>query len=103
MKKEISDILKNQVFVMAAQFDRADDKDKPQYAQATCTLVAELVRNNVKHSTDIEKCLEKQLRARASEYIRYTSSGDEDDKSCFSSHSIASASIRFDGKTGSAI
>lgn len=68
MKKEISDILKNQVFVMAAQFDRADDKDKPQYAQATCTLVAELVRNNVKHSTDIEKCLEKQLQLLSKAY-----------------------------------
>lgn len=53
---------------MAAQFDRADDKDKPQYAQATCTLVAELVRNNVKHNTDIEKCLEKQLQLLSKAY-----------------------------------
>lgn len=68
MKKEISDILKNQVFVMAAQFDRADDKDKPQYAQATCTIVAELVRNGVKRSTDIEKCLEKQLQLLSKAY-----------------------------------
>lgn len=68
MKKEISDILKNQVFVMAAQFDRAEDKDKPQYAQATCTIVAELVRNGVKRSTDIEKCLEKQLQLLSKAY-----------------------------------
>lgn len=68
MKKEISDILKNQVFVMAAQFDRAEDKDKPQYAQATCTIVAELVRNGVKRSTDVEKCLEKQLQLLSKAY-----------------------------------
>lgn len=68
MKKEISDILKNQVFVMAAQFDRADDEDKPRYAQATCALVTELAHNNVKRSTDIEKCLEKQLQLLSKAY-----------------------------------
>lgn len=68
MKKEISDILKNQVFAMAAQFDRADDEDKPRYVQATCALVAELVHNNVKRSADIEKCLEKQLQLLSKAY-----------------------------------
>ena len=53
---------------MAAQFDRAEDKDKPQYAQATCTIVAELVRNGVKRSTDVEKCLEKQLQLLSKAY-----------------------------------
>lgn len=68
MKNEAANILKNQIFAMSATFERADDGDKPKYAQATAMLARGFDRCGGKPATGIKECLEKQLQLLSKAY-----------------------------------